>query len=84
MSQLNPVHGHFLQPPKVESLNGLLLGYRIYYRELEPENTASGTESKVLKNPSALRAEITGMEPIIWAVLMCDEWFVICNQMNKY
>ncbi|XP_025025150.1 protein sidekick-1 [Python bivittatus] len=47
------------QPPKVESLNGLLLGYRIYYRELEPESTGSGAESKVLKNPSALRAEIT-------------------------
>ncbi|XP_039216202.1 protein sidekick-1 isoform X2 [Crotalus tigris] len=47
------------QPPKVESLNGLLLGYRIYYRELEPENAGPGTESKVLKNPSALRAEIT-------------------------
>ncbi|KAM6424584.1 protein sidekick-1 isoform 6-T6 [Liasis olivaceus] len=47
------------QPPKVESLNGLLLGYRIYYRELEPESTGPGAESKVLKNPSALRAEIT-------------------------
>uniref|UniRef100_A0A670YH85 Sidekick cell adhesion molecule 1 n=1 Tax=Pseudonaja textilis TaxID=8673 RepID=A0A670YH85_PSETE len=43
-----------------KSLNGLLLGYRIYYRELEPENTKPGTESKALKNPSALRAEITG------------------------
>ncbi|XP_067406934.1 protein sidekick-1 isoform X3 [Emydura macquarii macquarii] len=46
------------QPPKVESLNGLLLGYRIYYRELEYE-TGPGTESKTIKNPSALRAELT-------------------------
>ncbi|EMP30597.1 Protein sidekick-1 [Chelonia mydas] len=46
------------QPPKVESLNGLLLGYRIYYRELEYE-TGPGTESKTIKIPSALRAELT-------------------------
>ncbi|XP_014466304.3 protein sidekick-1 isoform X2 [Alligator mississippiensis] len=46
------------QPPKVESLNGLLLGYRIYYRELDYD-PGSGTESKTIKNPSALRAELT-------------------------
>nr|XP_006112957.1 protein sidekick-1 isoform X1 [Pelodiscus sinensis]XP_006112958.1 protein sidekick-1 isoform X1 [Pelodiscus sinensis]XP_025034766.1 protein sidekick-1 isoform X1 [Pelodiscus sinensis]XP_025034772.1 protein sidekick-1 isoform X1 [Pelodiscus sinensis]XP_025034774.1 protein sidekick-1 isoform X1 [Pelodiscus sinensis]XP_025034776.1 protein sidekick-1 isoform X1 [Pelodiscus sinensis] len=46
------------QPPKVESLNGLLLGYRIYYRELEYE-TGPGTESKTIKSPSALRTELT-------------------------
>uniref|UniRef100_A0A480IEI5 Protein sidekick-1 isoform 1 n=1 Tax=Sus scrofa TaxID=9823 RepID=A0A480IEI5_PIG len=46
------------QPPRDESLNGLLQGYRIYYRELEYEG-ASATESKTLKTPSALRAELT-------------------------
>ncbi|KAM4892049.1 protein sidekick-1 [Sylvia borin] len=46
------------QPPKVESLNGLLLGYRIYYRELDYD-TGPGTESKTIQNPSALRAELT-------------------------
>uniref|UniRef100_A0A663NB43 Sidekick cell adhesion molecule 1 n=1 Tax=Athene cunicularia TaxID=194338 RepID=A0A663NB43_ATHCN len=46
------------QPPKAESLNGLLLGYRIYYRELDYD-TGSGTESKTVQNPSALRAELT-------------------------
>ncbi|XP_066185864.1 protein sidekick-1 [Sylvia atricapilla] len=46
------------QPPKVESLNGLLLGYRIYYRELDYD-TGPGTESKNIQNPSALRAELT-------------------------
>ncbi|XP_069726618.1 protein sidekick-1 isoform X1 [Phaenicophaeus curvirostris] len=46
------------QPPKAESLNGLLLGYRIYYRELDYD-TGSGTESKTIQNPSALRAELT-------------------------
>ncbi|PKK23317.1 sidekick cell adhesion molecule 1 [Columba livia] len=46
------------QPPKTESLNGLLLGYRIYYRELDYD-TGSGKESKTIQNPSALRAELT-------------------------
>uniref|UniRef100_A0A803TMX5 Sidekick cell adhesion molecule 1 n=1 Tax=Anolis carolinensis TaxID=28377 RepID=A0A803TMX5_ANOCA len=41
------------------NLNGLLLGYRIYYRELEYESMGSGPESKIIKNPSALRAELT-------------------------
>ena len=51
-----------LQPPRDESLNGLLQGYRIYYRELEYE-AAPATESKTLKTPSALRAELTGEPP---------------------
>ncbi|XP_012587400.1 PREDICTED: protein sidekick-1 isoform X1 [Condylura cristata] len=46
------------QPPRDESLNGLLQGYRIYYRELEAE-AASGSEYKTLQTPSALRAELT-------------------------
>ncbi|XP_048186046.1 protein sidekick-1 isoform X1 [Perognathus longimembris pacificus] len=46
------------QPPRDESLNGLLQGYRIYYRELEAE-AAAGPEAKTLKSPSALRAELT-------------------------
>lgn len=48
-----------LQPPRDESLNGLLQGYRIYYRELESE-AAPATQSKALKSPSALRSELTG------------------------
>ncbi|KAF7242996.1 Protein sidekick-1 [Varanus komodoensis] len=50
------------KPPKAESLNGLLLGYRIYYRELEYESTGPGPESKIIKNPSALRAELTQLK----------------------
>uniref|UniRef100_A0A673TFD6 Sidekick cell adhesion molecule 1 n=1 Tax=Suricata suricatta TaxID=37032 RepID=A0A673TFD6_SURSU len=46
------------RPPRDESLNGLLQGYRIYYRELESE-APSATASKVLQSPSALRAELT-------------------------
>ncbi|KAK1343614.1 hypothetical protein QTO34_016394 [Cnephaeus nilssonii] len=46
------------QPPSDESLNGLLQGYRIYYRELEPE-VAAGPEAAALKTPSALRSELT-------------------------
>ncbi|XP_053132295.1 protein sidekick-1 isoform X6 [Hemicordylus capensis] len=50
------------QPPKVESMNGLLLGYRIYYRELEYESAGPGPESKTVKTPSALRAELTQLK----------------------
>lgn len=46
------------QPPRVESVNGLLLGYRIYYRELDYD-TGAGPESRNVQNPSALRAELT-------------------------
>ncbi|XP_037669666.1 protein sidekick-1 isoform X2 [Choloepus didactylus] len=46
------------QPPRDESLNGLLMGYRIYYRELGPE-AGPGPEAKTVKSPSALRAELT-------------------------
>nr|XP_054363694.1 protein sidekick-1 isoform X2 [Mirounga angustirostris] len=49
------------RPPRDESLNGLLQGYRIYYRELESE-AASATVSKTLKTPSALRAELAGLK----------------------
>ncbi|XP_059010449.1 protein sidekick-1 isoform X2 [Mustela lutreola] len=49
------------RPPRDESLNGLLQGYRIYYRELESE-ASSATVSKTLKTPSALRAELTGLK----------------------
>ncbi|XP_047569359.1 protein sidekick-1 isoform X2 [Lutra lutra] len=49
------------RPPRDESLNGLLQGYRIYYRELESE-ASSATVSKTLKTPSALRAELAGLK----------------------
>ncbi|XP_053750090.1 protein sidekick-1 isoform X3 [Panthera pardus] len=49
------------RPPRDESLNGLLQGYRIYYRELESE-ASSATASKTLKTPSALRAELTDLK----------------------
>uniref|UniRef100_A0A8B9F4D2 Sidekick cell adhesion molecule 1 n=1 Tax=Amazona collaria TaxID=241587 RepID=A0A8B9F4D2_9PSIT len=58
------------QPPKVESLNGLLLGYRIYYRELDYD-TGSGAETKTIQSPSALRAELTRK-------------MVICCYLKKY
>lgn len=48
-----------LQPPRDESLNGLLQGYRIYYRELESE-AASAAKPKTLRTPSALRTELPG------------------------
>uniref|UniRef100_A0A8D2MIA9 Sidekick cell adhesion molecule 1 n=1 Tax=Zonotrichia albicollis TaxID=44394 RepID=A0A8D2MIA9_ZONAL len=48
-------------PRRMESVNGLLLGYRIYYRELDYD-TGAGTESKTIQNPSALRAELTQLK----------------------
>ena len=48
-----------LQPPRDESLNGLLQGYRIYYRELESD-AASAAAPKTLRTPSALRTELPG------------------------
>nr|XP_053782234.1 protein sidekick-1 isoform X3 [Desmodus rotundus] len=45
------------QPPRDESLNGLLQGYRIYYRELESD-AASAAAPKTLRTPSALRTEL--------------------------
>ncbi|XP_058141692.1 protein sidekick-1 isoform X1 [Dasypus novemcinctus] len=45
------------QPPRDESLNGLLVGYRIYYRELEAE-AGPGPEAKAVTSPLALRAEL--------------------------
>nr|XP_023670687.1 protein sidekick-1 isoform X1 [Paramormyrops kingsleyae]XP_023670688.1 protein sidekick-1 isoform X1 [Paramormyrops kingsleyae] len=45
------------QPPKAESVNGILVGYRLYYRELQYDT--SPQESKAAGNHSASRAEIT-------------------------
>ncbi|XP_035870614.1 protein sidekick-1 isoform X1 [Phyllostomus discolor] len=45
------------QPPRDESLNGLLQGYRIYYRELESE-AAAAAEPRTLRTPSSLRTEL--------------------------
>lgn len=66
------------QPPRDESLNGLLQGYRIYYRELESE-TGMGPETKTLKSPSALRAELTG-EPY---VSVCSLEDLLGNTIGK-
>ncbi|KAF6082866.1 sidekick cell adhesion molecule 1 [Phyllostomus discolor] len=49
------------QPPRDESLNGLLQGYRIYYRELESE-AAAAAEPRTLRTPSALRTELPDLK----------------------
>lgn len=68
------------QPPKVESLNGLLLGYRIYYRELDYD-AGPGTESRNIQNPSALRAELT-RKPMVWTPKYPT--VVICHYSRHY
>lgn len=69
----NILHVNVFQPPKAESLNGLLLGYRIYYRELDYD-AGSATESKAVKNPSALRAELT-RKPVFWMFIVSPNVF---------
>lgn len=44
--------------PKEESVNGVLVGYRLYYRELQYDSAPQ--ESKRAVNSSLLRTELTG------------------------
>ncbi|XP_078273747.1 protein sidekick-1 isoform X2 [Rhinoraja longicauda] len=46
------------QPPKQESLNGILLGFRLYYRELTYENVP-GFSTQHVGDPSAVQTELT-------------------------
>ncbi|XP_067858995.1 protein sidekick-1 isoform X2 [Heptranchias perlo] len=46
------------QPPKEEGLNGILVGFRIYYRELVYENVP-GFNIQPIGDPSALQTELT-------------------------
>ncbi|XP_036384090.1 protein sidekick-1 isoform X2 [Megalops cyprinoides] len=69
------------QPPKEESLNGVLVGFRLYYRELQYENAP--TESKAVSNHSATRAEITAKSTFktVSSALLTE--FEL-TQLNKY
>ncbi|XP_069762286.1 protein sidekick-1 isoform X2 [Narcine bancroftii] len=49
------------QPPKKESLNGILMGFRIYYRELTYENLP-GFNTQNIGDPSALQSELTQLK----------------------
>ncbi|XP_058891430.1 protein sidekick-1-like isoform X2 [Acipenser ruthenus] len=69
------------QRPKEESLNGVLVGYRIYYRELLYESEQP--ESKTVANPSALQADRTvksTFKTVDNALLTAFE----LTQLNKY
>nr|XP_055046951.1 protein sidekick-1 isoform X1 [Misgurnus anguillicaudatus]XP_055046954.1 protein sidekick-1 isoform X1 [Misgurnus anguillicaudatus] len=50
------------QPPKEESVNGDLVGYRIYYRELQYDTAPQ--ESKRAVNNSLLRTELTAKSTV--------------------
>nr|XP_015215986.1 PREDICTED: protein sidekick-1 isoform X1 [Lepisosteus oculatus]XP_015215987.1 PREDICTED: protein sidekick-1 isoform X1 [Lepisosteus oculatus] len=69
------------QRPKDDSLNGVLIGYRIYYRELPYENVQS--DSKTVGNHSALRAELTAKSTFktVSSALLTE--FEL-TQLNKY
>ncbi|XP_067911915.1 protein sidekick-1 isoform X2 [Heterodontus francisci] len=49
------------QPPKEEGLNGILLGFRIYYRELVYENMP-GFNTQPIGDPSSLQTELTELK----------------------
>ncbi|XP_078414728.1 protein sidekick-1 isoform X2 [Cetorhinus maximus] len=49
------------QPPKEESLNGILLGFRIYYRELVYENMPV-YNTQPIGDPSSLQTELTQLK----------------------
>ncbi|KAJ8246101.1 hypothetical protein GJAV_G00263660, partial [Gymnothorax javanicus] len=69
------------QPPKEESINGVLVGFRIYYRELQYENAPA--ESKELANASASRTDITARSTFktVSSALLTE--FEL-TQLNKY
>ncbi|RXM29017.1 Protein sidekick-1 [Acipenser ruthenus] len=69
------------QRPKEESLNGVLVGYRIYYRELPYES--GQPKSKTAANPSALQVDRTAkstFKTVNSALLTAFE----LTQLNKY
>ncbi|MBN3277397.1 SDK1 protein, partial [Polyodon spathula] len=69
------------QRPKEESLNGVLVGYRIYYRELQYES--GQPKSKTTANPSALQVDRTAkstFKTVNSALLTAFE----LTQLNKY
>lgn len=47
-----------LQAPKDESVNGVLVGYRLYYRELQYDS--SPQEPKKAVNSSSTRTDLAG------------------------
>ncbi|XP_036422629.1 protein sidekick-1 isoform X2 [Colossoma macropomum] len=50
------------QPPKEESVNGVLVGYRLYYRELQYDSTPQ--ESKKAINSSSARGDLTAKSTV--------------------
>ncbi|XP_017558685.1 protein sidekick-1 isoform X3 [Pygocentrus nattereri] len=50
------------QPPKEESVNGVLVGYRLYYRELQYDSAPQ--ESKKAINSSSVRGDLTAKSTV--------------------
>ncbi|KAJ8344909.1 hypothetical protein SKAU_G00291020 [Synaphobranchus kaupii] len=57
------------QAPRDESVNGVLVGYRLYYRELQYDNVPP--ESKAAANGSSAPADVTGAHAHIRIGLYC-------------
>ncbi|KAG7459979.1 hypothetical protein MATL_G00216340 [Megalops atlanticus] len=69
------------QAPKDESVNGLLVGYRLYYRELQYDNVPP--ESKATANSSLLRADMTAKSSFKTVSSASSTEFEL-TQLNKY
>ncbi|KAG5854527.1 hypothetical protein ANANG_G00038760 [Anguilla anguilla] len=69
------------QPPKEESVNGVLVGFRLFYRELQYESAPA--EPKEAANLSAARAEITAKSTF---KTVSSAWLTEfeLTQLNKY
>ncbi|XP_035260908.1 protein sidekick-1 isoform X3 [Anguilla anguilla] len=69
------------QPPKEESVNGVLVGFRLFYRELQYESAPA--EPKEAPNLSAARAEITAKSTF---KTVSSAWLTEfeLTQLNKY
>ncbi|KAJ8389678.1 hypothetical protein AAFF_G00115540 [Aldrovandia affinis] len=69
------------QVPKDESVNGVLVGYRLYYRELQYDNVPP--ESKTAPNASSARTEVTAKSSFKTVSSASSTEFEL-TQLNKY
>ncbi|KAI1884631.1 hypothetical protein AGOR_G00228370 [Albula goreensis] len=69
------------QAPKDESVNGVLVGYRLYYRDLQYDNVPP--ESKGAANSSTVRAEVTAKSSFKTVSSASSTEYEL-TQLNKY
>ncbi|KAJ8251126.1 hypothetical protein GJAV_G00217560, partial [Gymnothorax javanicus] len=70
------------QEPTDESVNGVLLGYRLYYRELEYDSIPP--ESKMAASSSSAHADVTAVKSSFKTVNGASATEFVLTQLNKY